>query len=82
MQGLEKFVDSMQGKAYTAVFIAENVGYEKLIDLKRDYENIYTQIWRKEGIGQYRAIIQLVHGMEESKNKIWQFWILATHSIL
>ena len=44
MQGLEKFVDSMQGKAYTAVFIAENVGYEKLIDLKRDYENIYTQI--------------------------------------
>jgi len=44
MQGLEKFVDSMQGKAYTAVFIAENVGYEELSQIRRDYENIYTQI--------------------------------------
>ena len=44
MQGLEKFVDSMQGKAYTAVFIAENIGHEELMQIKRDYENIYTQI--------------------------------------
>lgn len=44
MQGLEKFVDSMQGKAYTAVFIAENVGHEELTRIRRDYENIYTQI--------------------------------------
>lgn len=44
MQGLEKFVDSMQGKAYTAVFIAESIGHEELMQVKRDYENIYTQI--------------------------------------
>ena len=36
-------------------------------------ENIYTQIWRKEGIGQYRAIIQLVHGMEEHIGRYEEF---------
>lgn len=44
VQGLEKFVDSMQGRAYTAVFIAESVGHDALMETKREYENIYTQI--------------------------------------
>lgn len=44
VQGLEKFVDSMQGRAYTAVFIAENVSHNELMNMKREYENIYTQI--------------------------------------
>lgn len=44
VQGLEKFVDSMQGRAYTAIFIAENVSHDELMETKREYENIYTQI--------------------------------------
>lgn len=44
VQGLEKFVDSMQGRAYMAVFIAESVGHDALMETKREYENIYTQI--------------------------------------
>ena len=44
IQGLEKFVYAMQGKSYTAVFIADNLSYEELIQKKREYEQIYTQI--------------------------------------
>ena len=44
LQGLEKFVYSMQGKAYTGILIAENVGNEYLVNLKNEYERIYTQI--------------------------------------
>lgn len=44
IQGLEKFVYTMQGKSYTAVLIADNVGYEDLMQRKREYEQIYTQI--------------------------------------
>lgn len=44
IQGLEKFIDSMQGRSYQAIFIAENIGYDNLMTIKRDYESIYTQI--------------------------------------
>lgn len=44
IQGLEKFVDSMHQKSYTAIFIAENLSHNELMDVKREYENIYTQI--------------------------------------
>lgn len=44
IQGLEKYVDAMKGNAYTAVFIADNLSYNDLMDRKREYEQIYTQI--------------------------------------
>ena len=44
IQGMEKFIDSMRGRAFQAVFIAENVDRAELEQLKRNYENIYTQI--------------------------------------
>lgn len=44
IQGLEKFVESMQGKAYTALLMADNVSYDSLCEIKAEYENIYTQI--------------------------------------
>lgn len=44
IQGLEKFVYTMQGKSYTAIFIADNVSYDELMNTKREYEQIYTQI--------------------------------------
>lgn len=44
IQGLEKFVYTMQGKSYTAIFIADNVGHSELMYRKREYEQIYTQI--------------------------------------
>lgn len=44
IQGLEKFVYAMQGKCYTALFIADNVEHDDLMMRKREYEQIYTQI--------------------------------------
>lgn len=42
VQGLEKFVYSMQGKAYTAVCIANNIQHQELLKTRREYERIYT----------------------------------------
>ncbi len=44
IQGLEKFINGMNGRAYTAVFIAEDIDYSELAEIRREYENIYTQI--------------------------------------
>ena len=44
IQGLEKFVYSMQGRKCTSIFIADNVSYKDLMMRRREYENIYTQI--------------------------------------
>lgn len=44
VQGLEKYVYSLQGKKYTAIFIADNVSSDRLQAKKQEYEKIYTQI--------------------------------------
>lgn len=44
VQGLEKFIESMHGRSYQAFFIAENIGYSQLMQIKRNYESICTQI--------------------------------------
>lgn len=42
IQGLEKFVYSMQGSAFTAVFIANNLEHRDLLETRREFEQIYT----------------------------------------
>jgi DNA helicase HerA-like ATPase len=44
VQGLEKFVYSMQGKSFTAIFIADSVNHDKLMEREHEYERIYSQI--------------------------------------
>lgn len=44
VQGLEKFVLSMQGKKYTAIVISDTTSTGQLQELRRTYENIYTQL--------------------------------------
>lgn len=44
IQGLEKFVYTMQGKSYTAVFVADSVEHGELLRRKHEYEQIYTQV--------------------------------------
>lgn len=41
-QGLEKFIYSMQGKAFTAIFIANNLEHRDLVATRKEYERIYT----------------------------------------
>lgn len=41
-QGLEKIIDAMGDSAYTALFLATPVSREKLDDVERAYQNIYS----------------------------------------
>ena len=44
LQGLEKFAIAMQGKKYTAIIIANPTSQEQLNNVRKGYENIYTQL--------------------------------------
>lgn len=41
-QGIEKFIDSMIGKSYTVLFIAEPLESEAIDDCKRGFESLFT----------------------------------------
>lgn len=43
-QGLEKFIYSMQGKAFTAMFIANNLEHGDLVATRKELEQIYTMM--------------------------------------
>lgn len=44
VQGIEKFIDTMQGKEYSAIFIAKPVSKEELQIRKRGYEELYSSL--------------------------------------
>ena len=44
LQGLEKFVISMQDKDYTAVFVADAVPYDELVAYRTQLESVCTQL--------------------------------------
>jgi len=44
VQGIEKFIDSMAGENYTAIFVSSPVSKQALEDKKRGYEELYTAL--------------------------------------
>ena len=44
LQGMEKFAMTMQGRKYTGIVLARNIGPEALEMLRRSYEDIHTQL--------------------------------------
>lgn len=44
VQGLEKLVLSMQGEQYTGIIIANGTTQDQLRELRKGYENVYTQL--------------------------------------
>lgn len=44
IQGLEKFVQSMSGTAFTALILADNAPFSKLTERKRELERLHTQL--------------------------------------
>lgn len=44
VQGLEKLVLSMQGEKYTGIIIANGTSQAQLRELRKGYENVYTQL--------------------------------------
>lgn len=44
IQGIEKMIDTMQGTAFSAIFIANILDSERLNDLKAEYELLYAKL--------------------------------------
>ncbi|MBQ9001998.1 MAG: ATP-binding protein [Eggerthellaceae bacterium] len=44
VQGIEKFIEGMDGLSYTAMFVADPVSDNRLADLRASYENVYSQL--------------------------------------
>lgn len=44
VQGIEKFIDTMQGENYTAIYIAKPVNKEELEQRKRGFEELYSSL--------------------------------------
>ena len=44
VQGLEKLIDTLRGKEYTALIIADTVGNDKIEEMCAEYEDIYSQL--------------------------------------
>ncbi|WP_297969001.1 DUF87 domain-containing protein [uncultured Campylobacter sp.] len=44
IQGLERVVDAMQGERYTLMIIADPLSSGRLLNLQRNYENLYSAI--------------------------------------
>jgi len=59
VQGIEKFIDSMAGETYTAVFVSSPLSKLDLEDKKRGYEELYS------ALSQYSQIV-MTYGENES----------------
>lgn len=44
IQGIEKFASAMQGKEYTAVVLASNIGKTEIANIRNGYESVYTEL--------------------------------------
>ncbi len=44
IQGIEKLIESMRGKSYSAIIIADAVGNDEIEEMCAEYENIYSQL--------------------------------------
>lgn len=68
IQGLEKFINGMKGRQFIAVFLAEDLSHNDLAEIRREYENIYTQISPFANI-QYNFANTVGSGKSQSKSK-------------
>ncbi|OON99800.1 MAG: hypothetical protein ATN35_10770 [Epulopiscium sp. Nele67-Bin004] len=50
VQGIEKFIDAMQGQIYTAMFIAEPISNNELSQQQNGYQQMYTNLSKFEKV--------------------------------
>ncbi|MEY8356766.1 DUF87 domain-containing protein [Lachnospiraceae bacterium 54-53] len=60
VQSMEKLVDAMRGKEYSAIYIADVMGNETIEDICSEYEDIYSQL---------SPFRQSVHTLNENNSK-------------
>ena len=70
VQGIEKLIDTMRGKAYTALFIAEPVSSQAQSDIRRGYESLYStlsafrkSVWSYNASNSHAVMESLSHGI-------------------
>lgn len=73
VQGLEKLVDVMRGKPYTAVFIADPVSAQQQHEIRTGYEELYSTLspfrkstWSYNANESHAVTESLSHGITES----------------
>lgn len=44
IQGIEKFVNAMQGKDYTAVILASNIASNEIAEIRHEYESLFSSL--------------------------------------
>ena len=73
VQGLEKFIKTMSGKSYTAIFIAEPISEVEQLSIKEGYVSLYRSlspfgksIWSYSGMESNSVIHGLTHGISET----------------
>lgn len=45
LQGIEKVINGMEGKSFSALFIANPIEYEEIKEVKNGYEELYNQLF-------------------------------------
>lgn len=83
IQGLEKFMDAMQGEVFSAVFIADVIPHDECEKIKMGYEMLYSQLspflkiqWN---IGENESVA-LTEGMSLGFSKTLNESLTKTHS--
>lgn len=44
LQGIERVINGMEGKQFSAIFIADPISYNEIKEIKKGFENIYNEI--------------------------------------
>lgn len=73
VQGIEKLIDVMRGKAYTAVFIAEPISPQQQGEMRDGYEKLYStlapfrkSVWSYNENNSHAVMESLSHGIMET----------------
>lgn len=73
VQGIEKLIDVMRGKAYTALFIAEPVSPQEQSEIRSGYESLYStlssfrkSVWSYNETESRSVMENLSHGISET----------------
>ncbi len=67
VQGLEKFIDTMEGKAYTVLVISDPVSGGQIEQMKRGYEELYSEI---APLGEYNLTLTENEGVNISQSEM------------
>lgn len=67
VQGLEKFVDAMEGKVYTVLVISDPVSGGQIEQMKKGYEELYSEI---APLGEYSLTLTENEGINISQSEM------------